>query len=45
MSAEETEAAKESAATGGGEDLPSYQPVVLLLGTPESEKVRKGTEA
>ena len=36
MSAEETEAAKQAA---GGDDLPSYEPVVLLLGTPESEKV------
>jgi len=35
MSAEETEAAKQSVA----DDLPSYEPVVLLLGTPESEKV------
>jgi hypothetical protein len=37
MSAEETEAAKKSA----GEELASYEPVVLLLGTPESEKVGK----
>ena len=37
MSAEESEAAKKAA----GEDLASYEPVVLLLGTPESEKVTK----